>query len=383
MTSRDALRDSTARAAADALDSLAPDHLGACFVGFDGFTDFIVRAVDRRHGPDHYDPIRTIGAFAARCAAAGGRSTNIELVDEEVRWGGNGPLLAGALASLGIRTTYVGTVGREDEPGELDVLYQPLADVCKSVIPIGPPGRTEALEFDDGKLMFNRTRNVQAVTWEGIVERVGLARLRLLVEESALIGLVNWSLMTRGEEVWRRLTTDVLEHLAPGVRPRIFVDLSDPAKRTDDAIREALTALREMSRIAPVMLGLNLSEAERVSAATGTAFRARHIGDGAARLRARIGVECVVVHPRHGAGAATEDEQGWFDGPLTHSPRVSTGAGDHFNAGFAMARCAGLDLSGCLATGCATSGYFVRHGRAPSRADLGTFLRALPTPEGS
>jgi len=381
MTSRDA-RCETARRAADALDALPAAEPGGCLVGFDGFVDYIVRAVDRRHGPLQYEPIRTIEAFAARCAAAAGRSTNIELVDEQVRWGGNGPLLAGALAGLGMRTTYIGAVGRADEPGELDPVYQPLAQSCELVIPIGPPGRTEAMEFDDGKLMLNRTHNIQALTWERIIEHTGLDRLRALISGSSLVGLVNWSLMTQGEEVWRRLTSEVLEHIQPGHRPRVIVDLSDPAKRTDAAIHEALVVLREMDRVAPVMLGLNLSEAERLSSVIGTAFDVDNIGGVAARLRDGISVECVVVHPRHGAAAATDHEQTWFDGPMTRSPRVSTGAGDHFNAGFAMARCAGLELSGSLAAGCATSGYFVRYGRAPSRHELSAFLRDLPAPEG-
>jgi sugar/nucleoside kinase (ribokinase family) len=343
--------------------------------------DWIVRAVDRRTGPepDAFVPIRTIEGFAARCAAAAGKSTNVEIVDQETRWGGNGPLLAGALAVLGMRSTFVGAVGQTGDWSRLDPTYQPLDEVCETVVPITAPGRTEALEFDDGKIMLNRTSSIQALTWELIVDRVGLDRLRELMRGAKLIGLVNWSLMGRGEEVWRGLMADVLSHTRDADRPHVFVDISDPAKRTDESLRSALETLREVNGVAPVTLGLNLAEGERVASVLGLDFERGR--DGVAELRSALDLECLVIHPRDGAGGATEGEAAWFDGPLARSPRVSTGAGDHFNAGFAMSRCAGLELAESLAVGCATSGLFVRQGRAPTRGAVAAFLRTLPAPE--
>src|SRR5947207_3069001 len=87
-------RQEIARAAASALESAPAVE---ALVGFDGFIDSIIDAVDLRTdmGPTGYRKIRTIKAFAERCAGAAGRSANIERVVRERRFGGNGPLLAG------------------------------------------------------------------------------------------------------------------------------------------------------------------------------------------------------------------------------------------------------------------------------------------------
>jgi sugar/nucleoside kinase (ribokinase family) len=98
-------------------------------------------------------------------------------------------------------------------------------------------------------------------------------------------------------------------------------------------------------------------------------------------IREKVGLESVVIHPRDGAAAAIEGQATWFEGPFCARPRLSTGAGDHFNAGFALARIIGLALDECLAAGCATSGAYVRDGASPDIGRLAGFLRSLPGPE--
>ena len=61
-------------------------------------------------------------------------------------------------------------------------------------------------------------------------------------------------------------------------------------------------------------------------------------------------------------------------GPYTEKPLITTGAGDHFNAGFTTGQLLGLDPEGCLALGVSTSGHYVRTGESPSLAALETFL---------
>ena len=80
-------------------------------------------------------------------------------------------------------------------------------------------------------------------------------------------------------------------------------------------------------------------------------------------------IDCVVVHPRSGASAARFNEtvtggieSGSFQGPYVKHPKLSTGAGDHFNAGFCLGQLAQLSVEQCLCVGTASSGYYVRHG---------------------
>lgn len=402
-----------AAAAADALAGMG--RAGKALVGFDGFIDSIIHMVDVRTdmSATGYTRLATISAFAARCAAAAGRSTNIEQVLIEDRFGGNGPLMAGALAQLGAGVTYIGAVGegfssrdvsRAGADGSADGgagihrVFAPFARRCERVYAVAAPSTTDCLEFEDGKLMLNNTANIQDVTWERLVERLGLDELRSIVGASSLLGIVNWSLQGGIPGIWRGLMRDVLPGLpahsaiGAGQSRRVFIDLSDPAKRTDQDLRDALELLETLESVVgiDITLGLNLSEATRVSQALDArAFpedHARTMGESlifaAMAIRERIKLDCVVIHPREGAASANAaGEAEWFDGPFTVQPKLSTGAGDHFNGGFAFAQVAGLPLAACLAVGCATSGAYVRDAQSPTRERVIGFLRDLPVPE--
>jgi len=381
-------RDEVGRRAADGLERAAAAGLPAALVGFDGFIDAIARVVDYRRDmtPAGFEPIRTIAQFAARIGAAAGKSANIEVAIEEERFGGNGPLMAGALGRLGSPVTYIGAVGREDDPRALHPLYAEFAARCRRVIPVAPPAHTDALEFDDGKIMLGKPANVQAVTWDRLKEVVGLDELLRIVGASRHMGIVNWTLAGGTEGIWRGLIEEVFPRLS--ARPTVFIDLSDPAKRTDEDLRRAMHLLGRMNRLTPVTLGLNLSEAERVGrvmgrlmAGGGWAPGPHELTETARDIREKIGLDCVVIHPRDGASAATEREAYWFPGPFCARPLLSTGAGDHFNAGFALGRVIGLGLPESLAMGCALSGAYVRDGVSPDLARLASFLKALPGPE--
>jgi len=342
---------------------------------------------------DDFDAILTIAGFAGRVAAAAGKSANIKLVVEEDRFGGNGPLYAGALGRLGLPTTYLGAVGRDDASSEPLPIYGPFAARCEEVVPLAAPAHTDALEFDDGKIMLGKTAPVQAVTWERLIERVGLEGLRARCERSRLIGIVNWTLCGGVQGIWEGLIDQVLPGLGEqGGREtgrRVFIDLSDPAKRTDGDLLSALGVLRRMDGLVPVTLGLNLAESERVARVLGVdAYAdAPSLGEGvriaAERIRERSGLACIVIHPREGAGAADRvGGSAWFEGPFTARPRLSTGAGDHFGAGFSFAQVLGLPIEQCLAVGCAVSGAYVRDAESPDLPRLMGFLRDLPRAEG-
>ncbi|MBA4027851.1 MAG: sugar kinase [Planctomyces sp.] len=369
---------------------------GRAVVGFDAFIDAIIRVVDRRGSmrADDYTPIRTIAALAGRIGESAGLSTNLELSVAERRFGGNGPLMASGLAWLGAPVTYIGAVGREDDPTQVHPLYRPLEERCARVVAVGTPATTDALEFDDGKVMLGKPSALQHITWEHLKERIGLEALTEMVQESRLIGIVNWVMMGGVEGIWKGLYREVLPRIrpTPEAPKRVFIDLCDPAKRADADIRGAVERLAELNRLIPVTLGLNLAEARRMSAVLGVgAFEGREdrpsgpvVRGGAESLRRACGLDCVVIHPRHGAAAATESGQsGWIDGPLVSRPRISTGAGDHFNAGFALAQSLGLAMEDCLCAGVGTSGVYVRDGQSPTLGRLVDFLRRLPEPESA
>jgi hypothetical protein len=386
-------RAAAMRAAAVLRSGVRPTAL----VGFDGFLDVILRAVDARASmrTDDYVPIATIESFGARIGAAAGRSANVELVEVERRFGGNGPLLAGALGAMGAGVTYIGCVGAESMergPGPVHGAFEAFAARCERVLAVAPPGVTHALEFGDGKIMFNMPGEIQAVTWESIKRDLGQEAVREAVRGASLIGIVNWSIMAGVETLLAGVggTLEELSREGAG-RKRVFVDLSDPAKRTRPDLRRGLGLVAGLQARADVTLGLNLSEATQVAhaidvltpggAGGGAEAVARTCIGLAESIRERLGVGCVVVHPREGGGGAAAGESTWIDGPMVATPRLSTGAGDHFNAGFAFAQCVGCDLGACLAMGVGLSGAYVRDAASPSARRLAEFLDDLPGPE--
>src|ERR1051326_1910758 len=83
----------------------------SAFVGLDGFVDEILHVVDKRESAEKYLRLPTISQLASRLAAAAGRSTNVELVGQITKLGGNGPIMANALASFGMKVSYLGILG--------------------------------------------------------------------------------------------------------------------------------------------------------------------------------------------------------------------------------------------------------------------------------
>src|SRR5260370_21889791 len=117
------------------------------FVGLDGFVDDILHVVDKRESAEKYVRLPTIAQYAERLAAAAGRSTNVELVSQLTKLGGNGPIMANALASFGLNVSYLGNLGYPN-------LHPVFADFAKrsEVFSLAEPGYTHAIEFEDVKI---------------------------------------------------------------------------------------------------------------------------------------------------------------------------------------------------------------------------------------
>ena len=107
--------------AAQLLASVSRASQMTAFVGLDGFVDDILHVVDKRESADKYLRLPTIAQFAERVAGAAGRSTNVELVSQLNKLGGNGPIMANALASFGLKVTYLGILGYPNQIGRAHV----------------------------------------------------------------------------------------------------------------------------------------------------------------------------------------------------------------------------------------------------------------------
>ena len=347
-------------------------------VGLDGFVDEIIAVVDKRLDRDRYEPMKTISVLGQKILNAAGQSSNYELHVKQTKLGGNGPIMANALGAAGLAVTYVGSLGYPT----LHPVFTELARRSK-VISIAEPGHTDALEFDDGKLMFGKHQTLGDVNWESLLERVGKDQLTSLIGKARLIGMVNWTMLPFMSDILKKLQTEIFPN-CPRRERIIFIDLADPEKRTHADIAAALNVLSGFQQYADLILGLNLKESIGIAQVLGMKLPNDPepiIEQTAAGIRKKMGVSCVVIHPRKGAAAATATESATFAGPFVQQPKISTGAGDHFNAGFCLGRIAGLTLEESLCTGVGTSGYYVRNAESPTGRQLADFIAELPPPQ--
>jgi hypothetical protein len=344
-------------------------------IGLDGFVDEIVCVVDKRETGEKFTRVPTLAAFGARIIAAAGKSTNAELVVERVKLGGNGPIMANALAAFGVDVTYIGNLGYPN-------IHPVFAELTKraTVYSIAEPGRTDALEFEDGKIMMGKHATLGDVNWPNLVERIGHKTLADCFANASLVGLQNWTMLPHMSDIWEHVLAEICPQMPARPRHTLFFDLADPEKRQPADIRHALDLIGRFQKYFDVYLGLNEKESLEVGQVLG--FRGPRDGEAAVRAVAkfihdRIKTSGVVVHPRFYAIAASADGVVKTDGPIIDRPMISTGGGDHFNAGFCLGKLTGADDQCSLQIGVGTSGYYVRTARSPSVTELAEFLQSL------
>lgn len=343
-------------------------------VGFDGFIDKIKQPVSQRYGPsEDFTPIPTIAEFGERIARAAGKSTNIELYPRLEKLGGNGPILANALLAAGLSLRYVGALGKP----EIHPLFRELAAKTDAVS-LAEPSITHALEFSDGKIMLGEMASLEEVTFDAMLAQIGEGMFFDMLSRVDLLAMVNWTMVPYMSDILVALLDRVLPVLPPRDQRIFFFDLADPEKRSEGDIKSVLETIRRYQEWGSVTLGLNLKEGLTIARVLGLSPEEAdepgllHL---ASKIRQTLHVDTVVIHPRESAVCATRDDAWWIPGPYTDTPFITTGAGDHFNAGFCIGQLMGAAPRACLAMGVAASGFYVRQGKSPSLNDLDQFLR--------
>jgi sugar/nucleoside kinase (ribokinase family) len=343
----------------------------SAFVGLDGFVDEILHVVDKRESAEVYQRLPTIAKLADRLAAAAGKSTNVELVNQITKLGGNGPIMANALASFGMKVTYLGILGHPN----LHPVFEDFARRAE-VHSIAEPGTTDALEFEDGKVMIGKHASLKQVTWENIQKRFGRDRFAAKFAAADLVGFVNWTMLPYMSDVWE----SILKEICPGMKsPRrvIFFDLADPEKRTRQDILRALELIGQFEEYFDVILGLNEKEAYEVADVFGIGTGGgtpEAMGEMGLKIAARLRAGTLVIHPVTYALAISNKKVEMVEGPFTAKPLITTGAGDHFNSGFCLGRLLGLDNRMSVLTGVTTSGYYVRTAQSPSIEQIAAMM---------
>jgi hypothetical protein len=345
-------------------------------IGFDGFVDEIIHVVDKRIDSENFKRIDTIEDFSKRVARASGLSTNIELVPMVRKIGGNGPIMCNALAKNNCQITYIGSLGHPS----IDDVFEPLTKKVKTYS-LANPGHSDALEFDEGKLILGKMSSLVDVNYEQLIKTVKKPNLIKLLGETDFFATVNWSMLPNMTDLWKNLLEEVMKELPNrNNKALMFIDLADPEKRENEEIIEALNLLKEFNPYFKVVLGLNKKEAYDIANVLdlfdNESLKNMQVSleDLNQALYNYLGLYGIVIHPVDRSCCVIEGKYYEEVGPYVEKPKLTTGAGDNFNAGFVLGLLLGLKPDFALLNGMSTSGFYVRNARSPEFDELINFL---------
>jgi len=345
-------------------------------IGFDGFIDEIIHVVNKRKDAEHFTRIETISDFAERIGRASGLSTNIELFPSQKKIGGNGPIMCNALAKHEANITYLGALGLPN----IDEVFLSMPKNV-NLRSFANSGHTDALEFDDGKVMLGKMASLNDVTYEQLIASIGEDQLLKLMNQADLFAMVNWSMLPYMTSVWE----NILRHIVPKMetkktKPILFFDLADPEKRENKEIIHAISLMKNFNKAYRVVLGLNKKEAYDIANVLdlfdeeSLTHMQVSLEDLTSALYEYIGIYSLVVHPVDRSCTMIDGQFYEETGPYVEKPKLTTGAGDNFNAGFCLGLLLDLKPDQALLLGMSTSGYYVRMAESPTFKDLQEFL---------
>lgn len=354
----------------DSLQDGSPLASKQATIGFDGFIDSIVRAVESKNSGSDTKFFSTIEQFGSHLVSKKGMSCSIELKEEAAKMGGNMPILANALGTLGTRVNCVGSLGLPDIHPE----FKKMASGCV-LYSISDPGFATAMEFDDGKIMLCRMDAIDTVNWDNVKASLGLDNLIRFFRESDLVGLVNWSELTYSDSVWEGILKEILPHHIQNKQQIAFFDLSDCSRRSDKEILHILQLIGRYSDHYKVILGMNENETRLVFRALDNGRSDLDLADMGNKIFENLKVDVLIVHPVKYALAWDGNGIHRVDGLYVEKPVLSTGGGDNFNAGLCAGQLLGLDIETSLIMASAVSGFYVKYGYSPELHELCEILR--------
>ena len=356
-------------------DKLGKRNSGAlkAVIGFDGFVDEVVHVVDKRIDPETYTRVPTLAEYGRRIAETSGLSSNVEIVTVSKKLGGNGPILANALIECGVSMTYIGAIGYPD----VSSVFTDMASRCEKVFPICEPASTDAMEFEDGKIIRVKLSPFRDLNFDTLKQCVGLDVLAALLDSAELIGFENWALPPYSGQIWQGIYEQVLPLMKSDTRAKtLFFDLADPASRQEEELRGVLQTVSAFAGRFRVILGLNLREAVQVAALFDGRFDTSgcDLQELGRYIRRFVDVQTLVIHPVKESCCLVDDVFYHRTGPFCAQPKLTTGAGDNFNAGFVLGTALGLEPEEALLLGMASSGFYVRNSRSGNLTELQRFL---------
>lgn len=338
----------------------------SAIAGFDGFVDSIVRPIacgDSRNPMRYFENITEFSGFLSDRA---GKSCSVELSEFARKPGGNAPIFANALGTLGVSTACIGAFGYP----EIENVFNDVSPNCR-IIPVAKPGICTALEFADGKVMLALNGEINDMTWQMISQRVGIDSLIHEFQKAKLIGLFNWSETPMANDIWKGILREILPKID---RNKVVIfDFSDCARHKTEEISCMLDTVKAFGGYSSTIISMNENEFSAVR----TALYIKDdvpISECGDRIRQRLNSKYLVLHFHDETMGFSEEGVVEFKTLLIENAAISTGAGDNFNAGLCYGILAGFTLMDSIVAASMTSSFYVAHGRSPDISELIIFM---------
>jgi len=332
----------------------------AC-LGFDGFIDSIAKLVKQKsqagYPPEYFTQKKDWANYILNKRTG---NFSIELEQQNTKTGGNSPNMAMALANMGIAVNCVGAFGYP----AIDPLFNRLPGLC-SLYSFASAGTCQALEFEDGKIMLATTDDLNRANWLTIKQRIPIDTLISKFTEADLIGLLNWGELLNSTGYWQGLLKDILPLCKPVKEKLFIIDLSDCSSRSTNDLLSALELLQAFSAYGKTILSLNHHESLAVYNSlfepVSTIDDIRTMGE---KIFTHLQPGILVLHNRTKAIAFNNLETAQKNSFLIEAPKLLTGAGDNFNAGFCFGQLMDCGLENSLLLAHLFAAYYIKNGES-------------------
>ena len=339
------------------------------FLGFDACIDNIIRIVREKKDNKVSGYFTDSSQFGEFLINLDNKSCGVELQTILSKIGGNMVITGNALGNLGIRVECVGTFGLP----EILPVFRTMSPNC-TLHTIADTISATALEFDNSKVIMFDPGPYNNLTWERIKSLLGTEKIKKLISGKQLISFLNWSEIDNSSQIWEGVLNEIMTSIIPpGPKTFFFTDFSDCSRRSKQEIQFAIKLLGRFREYFKVIISLNQNESDLISKALGIS---EHKSDEefVNELFGAINTDVIVIHRTNDAlaydGAVFEKCDTFF----CKEPKILTGGGDNFNAGFCFAQLIGLDIFQSLVVSNSVSGYYVKTGISPDVDSLVEFL---------